>query len=90
MNRPFFVVFEFQEIYILLVEIAVWHSYEDGTEENRSKETGEHGLNKYGILDLTQCRFFNPNFTIKDLPDDIALLVFDYPRGIFVAVLGLK
>lgn len=39
-----------------------------------------------GVLDLSQSRLLDPDFTIKDLAYEVALLILRNPRLIFVAV----
>lgn len=71
---------------IRLVKVTVRDGDEDGGQDARSDKGTDQRLNKDGVLDLTQSWLLDPNLTVKDLADDIALLVLGDPRLILVAV----
>lgn len=62
----------------------------DGTENTsqntRTEESTEDSLDEDRVLDLAQRGLLDPNLTVKDFADDVALLVSCNPRLIFVAV----
>ncbi len=61
-------------------------SQEDGSDDRRDDKGGKQSLHEDGILDLTKSRLLNPDLSVEDLADDIALVVFSDPRLIFVAI----
>lgn len=61
-------------------------SAEYGGQNTRSDESTDQRLNEDGVLNLSKGWLLNPDLTIKDFTDDIALLVLGDPRFILVAV----
>jgi hypothetical protein len=62
----------------------------DGTEDADDDCSNDHGcddgLQKDGILDLSESWLLDPHLTVEDLPDEIPLLVFCNPWLVFIAV----
>jgi hypothetical protein len=62
----------------------------DGTEDTNDDCSNDHGyddgLQKDGILDLSESWLLDPHLTVEDLPDEIPLLVFCNPWLVFIAV----
>lgn len=71
-------------------EVALWHRNEDGRQNRTTKETTENSLQEDRILDLTKSRLLNPSLTVKDLSDNIAVLVLGNPGLSFVAVVCVE
>lgn len=69
-----------------LVEIPLRKRAKDPHRDGCENDGTDEGLNEDGILDLAQRRFLDPYFAVEYLADDVALLVLDDPRFIFVAV----
>ena len=65
---------------------GITHSQKDGGYDGPDNKGGDESLEENGVLDLTKSGFFNPNFTVKDFADDIALLILGDPGFIFIAV----
>lgn len=69
-------------------------AFRNGTENTHDDCRTEHGdedsLNEDGVLDLPECRLLDPHFAIKDLPYEIASIVFCDPGLVFVAIFGSK
>lgn len=64
----------------------MWNCAEDADKNDGKDEGAKDRLKKDGVLDLTQSGLLNPDFTVKDLADDVALFVSRNPWLIFVAV----
>lgn len=73
---------------IISVEVAVRHSAEDPDNDERDDSGTEDRLNENGVLDLTQGRLLDPDLSVEDLADYIALLVLSDPWLILVTVAG--
>lgn len=67
-------------------EITTRHQNKDQNQQTRSKQSCQHGLHKDGVLDLPQRGLLDPDLAVKDLADNVALLVLDDPGLILVAV----
>lgn len=63
----------------LLEVVALGNGTEDANSDSRHEESAEDGLQEDGVLDLTKCGLLYPNFAIKDLANDVALLVSGHP-----------
>lgn len=81
-------VVSYQQI-IPLVKTAVWYGTEDTNNDERKNEGTENGLQENGVLDLAKGGLLDPDFAIKHLADEIALLVLGNPRLILVTVAGV-
>ena len=74
----------------ILEQIAMRHSAEHASDDGRNNKRAKDSLKEDGILDLAQRRLLNPNLTIKDLADDVSLLVLCDPWLVLVAVAAGK
>lgn len=68
----------------------LWDGDEDGGEDTANEYGTEHCLKEDGILDGAQSRLLNPNLAVKDLADNVALLILDDPRLRLVAIVRSK
>ena len=71
-------------------EVACGKGFEDANDNSREENGAKNGLEKDCILDLAKSRLLNPNFTIQDLTEYIALLVLDDPGFILIAIVTSK
>lgn len=68
------------------IEVAVWHRAKDTDEDCRKDKCSNECLDEDGVLNLAESGLLDPNFTVEDLPNDIAFLVLGNPRLVLVAV----
>ena len=68
------------------VEVTVRDSAEYGGQNTRSDKGTNQRLNENGVLDLSKCWLLDPDLTIKDFTNDVALLILGDPRFVLVAV----
>jgi len=61
----------------------VRHSAEDADENARKHECAEQTLKEDGILDLAKGWLLDPDLTVEDAADDVALGILRYPRLVF-------
>jgi len=64
------------------------YSAEDADDDEGHDCGAKDRLQEDGILDLAQGRLLDPDFSVKDLADDVALFVFGDPWLVLVAVAG--
>lgn len=69
-------------------EPTVRHGTKDANHNTRHQKCTHQTLNEDGILNLSQRRLLDPNFTVKDFADNVAFLVLGDPRLIFIAGRG--
>ena len=81
--------FDSNFLFQYLIEIATRYSAEDPNTDSRQDESTKDGLQKDGILNLSQSWLGNPDLAIEDLADDVALLVPSNPGLVFEGVGGL-
>lgn len=72
--------------YAALEEVPARDSNEDSCENTSPDDSTDHRLHENGVLDGAEGRLLDPHLTIKDLAHNVALLVLDNPRLVFVAV----
>jgi hypothetical protein len=70
----------------LLEFVALRNGTEDTDDDCSNDHSCDDGLQKDGILDLSESWLLDPYLTVKDLPNEIPLLVFRNPWLVFVAV----
>lgn len=71
----------------LLSEVVTrWEGFKYANDDGREEKRSENGLKEDRILDLAKSRLLNPDFTIQDLTEYVALLIFSDPRFVLVAV----
>ena len=73
-------------VQVALVKVSCGKCTEDANGDSGHDQSTSHGLEEYRILDLAKRRLLDPDLTIEDFPEDIALLVFGDPGLVFVAV----
>lgn len=66
--------------------VSIRESAEDASDDDGQDKRAEDRLQKDGVLNLAEGWLLNPDFAIKDLADNIALLVFGDPWLVLVAV----
>jgi hypothetical protein len=69
--------------------VALRESAEDADDDAREDKGTENSLQEDGILNLAKGRLLDPDFTVKDLADDIALLVLGNPGLVLPTVGGV-
>ncbi len=72
------------------VKVSFWKSNENCHANGRDDEGTTNCLEEDGILDLAESWLLDPNFTIENLADYVAFLVFGDPRFIFIAVVAAE
>lgn len=66
--------------------VALWESAEDTDDDGRYDECAKNGLQEDGVLNLAEGRLLDPDFAVKDLASNVALLILGYPWLILVAI----
>ena len=69
-----------------LIVVAFWDSTEDPHRDDCDDQRTSESLYEDGVLDLSESRLLDPDFTIKDFTEDVTFLVLDDPRFVLVAV----
>jgi hypothetical protein len=60
--------------------VALGKRTEDTDSNRRNNKRTEDGLHEDGVLDLAKSGFLDPDLAVKDLADNVALLVAGHPR----------
>lgn len=71
-----------------LEEVARGNSAKDADSNAADNERTKNGLDKDRVLDLAESGLLDPNFAVKHLADDIALLVLGDPGLVLPRVAG--
>ena len=66
--------------------VALGDGAEDADGHGGDDEGTDDGLDEDGVLDLAESRFLNPDFAVKHLSDNIALLISGDPWLIFPGI----
>jgi hypothetical protein len=64
------------------------HCKKDSNDDSAGKDGANKRLDEYGVLNLAESGFFDPDLTVKDFADKVALLVLSNPWLILKAVGG--
>lgn len=73
---------------LCLEEVALGNGTKDTDSHARDDKGTENGLDEDGILDLAKSRLLDPDLTVKDLANKIALFVACNPWLVFVGIAG--
>lgn len=71
-----------------LIEVAPGNHNKDHHQDRRAQDRTEDSLNEDGVLDLAKGGFLDPDLTVEDLADDVALVVLGDPGFVLVASVG--